>query len=114
MIEATIISYLLDKTSAAKNVFAERPKNPPAKYIIVEKTGSGRTNRTDRATIAIQSISKDSLQHASRLNDEVKAQMDAIVELDAIGACRLNSDYNFTNQETKEYRYQAVFDITHY
>ena len=86
MIEATIISYLIDKTSAAKAVYAERPKNPPAKYIVIEKTGGGRVDRVDRATIAIQSI----------------------------GACRLNSDYNFTDQTTKEYRYQAVFDITHY
>lgn len=113
MIEATIISYLIDKTSAAKAVYAERPKSPPAKYIIVEKTGSNRADRVDRATIAIQSIS-GTLLDAAMLNDEVKAQMEAILSLESIGACRLNSDYNFTDQTTKEYRYQAVFDITHY
>jgi hypothetical protein len=113
MIEATIISYLIDKTSAAKNVFAERPTSPPTKYIIVEKTGSDRTDRVDRATIAIQSIG-GTLLDAATLNEEVKTKMDAIISQDSIGACRLNSDYNFTNQETKEYRYQAVFDITHY
>lgn len=113
MIEATIISYLIDKTSAAKNVYAERPTSPPTKYIIVEKTGSDRTNRVDRATIAIQSIGGTMLDAAS-LNEEVKAKMDAIISQDSIGACRLNSDYNFTDQTTKEYRYQAVFDITHY
>lgn len=113
MIEATVISYLIDKTSAAKNVFAERPTSPPTKYIIVEKTGSDRTDRVDRATIAIQSIG-GTLLDAATLNEEVKTKMDAIISQDSIGACRLNSDYNFTNQETKEYRYQAVFDITHY
>lgn len=113
MIEATIIDYLKDKTSAAKAVYAERQNDPSAKYIIVEKTGSDRVNRTDRATIAIQSVAS-TLADAAALNEEVKTQMDAIVSLDSIGACRLNSDYNFTNQETKEYRYQAVFDITHY
>ena len=113
MIEATVISYLMDKTSAVKNVFAERPKNPPAKYIIVEKTGSDREDRVDRATIAIQSIA-GTMFDAAALNEEVKAEMDEIVESDLIGACRLNSDYNFTDQTTKEYRYQAVFDITHY
>ena len=113
MIESTIISYLVDKTSAAKNVFAERPKNPPAKYLIVEKTGSDRENRINRATIAIKSIC-ESMVDAALLNEEVKTQMDAIVSQNTISACRLNSDYNYTNQETKEYRYQAVFDITHY
>lgn len=113
MIEATIISYLIDKTSAAKAVYAERPKSPPAKYIIVEKTGSSRADRVDRATVAIQSIGGTLLDAAS-LNEEVKTKMDAILSLESIGACRLNSDYNFTDQTTKEYRYQAVFDITHY
>jgi len=113
MIEATIITYLKDKTSAAKNVFAERPKNPPAKYLIVEKTGSDRLDRIDRATIAIQSIC-GTLAEAASLNEEVKTKMYAIVSENSISACRLNSDYNYTNQGTKEYRYQAVFDITHY
>jgi hypothetical protein len=26
----------------------------------------------------------------------------------------LNSNYNYTDTSTKEYRYQAVFDIRHY
>ena len=113
MIEADIISYLKNRTSAGANVFAERQKNSHAKFIIVEKTGSRRDNRVDSATIAIQSYGATLLDAAS-LNEEVKAQMNAIVSLEVIGACHLNSDYNFTDQATKEYRYQAVFDITHY
>ena len=27
--------------------------------------------------------------------------------------CELNGDYNFTDTETKRYRYQAVFDLTY-
>lgn len=114
MIEETIIGYLISKTSAGKNVFAEKPKNPPAKFVIIEKTGGRFSNRISNATIAIQSVSKASMLDAMTLNEEVKNNMDAIVELDSIGSCYLNSDYNFTDQETKEYRYQAVFDITHY
>ena len=113
MIEADVISYLKNRTSAGANVFADRQKNSPAKYIVVEKTGSRRDDRVNGATIAVQSIGPTLLDAAS-LNEEVKTQMDAIVSLEVIGACRLNSDYNFTNQETKEYRYQAVFNITHY
>lgn len=114
MIEEIIIDYLIGKTSAGNEVYAEKPSNPPSKYIIIEKTGGRETNQIPNATIAIKSVSKNSLLEAISLNDEVKAVMDAIVELDSIGSCRLNSDYNFTDQTTKEYRYQAVFNITHY
>jgi hypothetical protein len=114
MIEAIIIDYLIGKTSAGNAVYAEKPQNLPARYIIIEKTGGRVSDKIPNATIAIKSISKNSLLEAISLNEEVKAVMDAIVELDSIGSCRLNSDYNFTDQTTKEYRYQAVFDITHY
>ena len=36
------------------------------------------------------------------------------VTLDDVISCKLNSDYNYTDKETKRYRYQAVFDIRYY
>lgn len=117
MIEATIISYLIEgtsgRTSAGKNVFAERPATPPEKFVIVEKTGSTTTDRITTATIVIQSYAKSMLDVIS-LNEEVKAAMYGLVTLDSIGACDLNSDYNYTDTSLKQYRYQAVFQIVHY
>lgn len=40
--------------------------------------------------------------------------MEALAELDSVGACRLVRDYNFTDTESRRYRYQAVFEITYY
>lgn len=51
---------------------------------------------------------------AAELNEKVKSAMDEIVELDEVTRCELNSDYNYTDTSRKKYRYQAVFDITHY
>ena len=124
MIESTIITYLLNRTSAGTDVFAERPTEIPDMFIVVEKTGSTTNNRITTSTFAIQSIS-DSLQDGSMLqaitlNEEVKAALlgdqddYGIVELDDIVSIELNSDYNFTDTETSEYRYQAIFAITHY
>ena len=118
MIETTIIQYLLDKTSAGKSVFAERQKKPPKKYILIEKTGSSMDNMIPTSTIAIQSV-VDSMQggtmlDAMSLNDEVKNVMDGLMALDIIVRVGLNSDYNYTDDSTKEYRYQAVYQITHY
>ena len=55
-----------------------------------------------------------SLLEAAQLNDQVKQAMDSLPELADIGAARLNSDYNFTDTASKRYRYQAVYDVTHY
>ena len=124
MIVPLILDFLLDKTSAAKNVFAERPLNIPSEYILIEKTGSSRDNFITTSTITIQCISDSaqgrSMLQAMVLNDEVKDALlgdslsYGLVEEDDIVSVELNSDYNFTNTETSEYRYQAVYVVTHY
>ena len=48
------------------------------------------------------------------LNDEVKDAMVGFAELDEITRVELETDYNFTNTATKQYRWQAVYQITHY
>ena len=48
------------------------------------------------------------------LNEQVKEVVEQMIELPEISGIELNSDYNFTDEETKEYRYQAVFDINYY
>ena len=115
MIETTVINYLTSKgLSVGEHVYAEVPEDPPEAYVVIEKTGSGRTNRINRAMIAIQSIAdrnKKSLLDVMNINEEVKEAMDEIVLLPEIFRCELNSDYNYTNEATKEYRYQAVFNL---
>jgi hypothetical protein len=51
---------------------------------------------------------------AAELNEEVKAVMEDLIARDDIVMVDLNSDYNYTDNTTKEYRYQAVYQITHY
>lgn len=112
MIEKTVLDYLL--ASGKVPVMMEIPEGgaqPP--FIIIEKTGGGETDHIKRATLAIQSYGT-SLFTAARLNESMKKAMERITELPEICACRLNSDYNFTDPTTKRYRYQAVFDITYY
>ena len=116
MIEETIINYLISKDLSVRyHVYPEVPENPPETYLVIEKTGSGRTNRINRAMIAIQSVARKdrgkSLLDAMKLNEEVLQAMDEIIELPDISRCELNSDYNFTNTQTREYRYQAVFNL---
>ena len=110
MIEKIIYDYLNDQGFSA---YMQKPKDPPSEYVLIEKTGSSKTNYINSATIALQSYA-DSLYLAATLNEAVKAAVDDIIVLDSICSASLNSDYNFTDTTTKEYRYQAVYDIVFY
>lgn len=111
MIEEVILGYL--SKSLDVPAFMEEPAKPPQKYIIIDKLGSSEKNRLSSATLAVQSYGK-SLYEAAKLNHAVKGAMRDAVVLDDVISCKLNSDYNYTDEETKRYRYQAVFDIRYY
>lgn len=82
-------------------------------YVLIEKTGSSSENHINNSTFAVQSYS-NTLYNAAELNERVKEVMREIVELPEVTKCVINSDYNFTDTTTKEYRYQAVIELTHY
>ncbi len=112
MIEATVRNFLNEKLDVP--AWLEMPKGEtiPSAYVLIQKTGSSRYNHIDHATFAIQSYN-DTMAKASLLNEAVKAAMDNLITLQNISASKLNSDYNFTDTQTKQYRYQAVYDITY-
>lgn len=111
MIEQIVQYYLIAKLDVPVNL--ELPADPPDRFVVLEKTGSGRENGICRAMIIVQSYGA-SLLAAAELNEQVKTVMDDLPELDEVCRCALNSDYNYTDPSQKRYRYQAVFDVTHY
>lgn len=112
MIEKVLLDYLSDNLSAP--VYMEIPKNSPSKYFVIEKTSGAQVNHINNSTFAIKSYA-DSLYNAACMNEELKGIMlDHLIELPEIASVTLNSNYNFTDTQTKTYRYQAVFDIVHY
>lgn len=111
MIEKTVCDYLNDVMGLP--AFWEKPEDMPAEFLIVEKTGGRLSDWIKTATIAIQSYA-GSMYRAAEINDAVIHAMDHLVEYDGVSRVQLNSDYNYTDTTTKQYRYQAVFDITHY
>lgn len=111
MIETIVLTALSNQLSVP--VYMEAPEQKPTSYVVLEKTGSQRVNRLDSATFAVQSIA-GSLYDAASLNELVKTVMDNLPYLTTeIFSSALNSDYNFTDTETKERRYQAVYIITY-
>lgn len=109
MIEITILNYLEGKITDVP-VSLEVPEKPPASYIVLRKTGSDDDNRILEATVAILSYAP-SLYEAIVLNGRVKAAMDAMGPADGVFSAKLNTDYEYTDTTTKEYRYQAVYEV---
>jgi hypothetical protein len=48
------------------------------------------------------------------LNNDVAEAMEEFAELGEVTHVELQTDYNFTDTTTKQYRWQAVYQITHY
>lgn len=111
MIELIVRKYLVSKLDIP--VVLEHQKNLPKRYILLEKTSGKRNNYLNSSTLAIQSYA-ESLLEAAKLNEKIKNIMYDLVEVNEVSRVELNNDYNFTDPETKQYRYQAVFDINYY
>ena len=111
MIETTVLDYLRDRLGVP--VTMEVPEGASGTFVVLEKTGSSRQNYIRRATLAVQSYAP-TLLLAAQLDDRVIEAMLALPKLDRVAACRLERDYNFTDTETKKYRYQAVVAVTYY
>lgn len=111
MIETVILEYL--KQNLDVPVYMERPEKDIGEFVVLEKLGAGRTDHINKATFALQSFG-NTLFRAAEINEDVKAAMDDLILLTEISRSQLNSDYNYTDTEKKRYRYQAVYDVTHY
>lgn len=109
MIEETIINYLKKNLTAPVSI--EKPSGIK-RFVLIDKTGGGEENKIKSATIAIQSYD-ETLFKAAALNEEVKAAMESMKSETNISSVKLNTDYNFTDAETKEYRYQAIYDLVY-
>ena len=109
MIEIIILNHLNSKLT--EMVAMEREKEMPDQFVLMEKTSGGESNHISSATFAFQSYSKKSMYEAAALNEKVKQAVKDLIELDSIASVKLNTDYNFTDTTTKEYRYQTIFDL---
>ena len=109
-----IAKQLLDYLGSVLDVpvVMEAPKQT-AGYVLIDQTGSSRTNHIITTTLALQSYGA-TLYEAMLLNEAVKEAMVGFAELGNITRVELQTDYNFTNTATKQYRWQAVYLITHY
>lgn len=113
MIETVILNHLMTELNT-QDVYMEVPEtNLPDRFVVVEKTGGNMENHLWESSVAVQSYGPSMLA-AAMLNESVKAAMDSLAEEPEVTKAAYDSDYNFTDTDTKRYRYQCVYDVTHY
>lgn len=114
MIEIIVKNFLESKLSVP--VLTEKPKGSASQFVVIERTGGAQSNKIPSAILIIQSYEL-SMQKAAELNEEVKHWMldgmEGLITVPEVSDVGLNSDYDFTDTTTKQYRYQAVFEITY-
>lgn len=106
IIEQVLRDYLADRLTVP--VVCERPENKPAKYVIISKTGSSRTDRLNSAHVVIQS-NADSMYNVMTLNEQIKDILNAD-DIPNVN-CSLEGDYIYTDTATKTYRYQCAYNV---
>lgn len=111
MIETEVLN-VLTAALAPVPVSMEVPSPMPGTFVVLEKTGTSRTDQITTSTFAVQSWAPTMLD-ATQLNEQAKAAMDALPARQGIGSARLENDYNFTDTATHRYRYQAVYRVVH-
>ena len=110
MIEKILLDYLGTKLTVP--VLMEVPEDDVTSFVVLQKTGSAKTDHIPSATIAAQSYGSSKYE-AAQLNETVKSAIEGAIELNEISKVELNSDYDFTDTATKRYRYQALYVITY-
>ncbi len=94
-------------------VFLEQPIDKPSKYLLIERKGMGEENHLGGSLFMLQSYAESMYESAS-LNKAVINAFKSLIFLDEMVSIGLNTDYIFTDVESKKYRYQAIFDVKHY
>ena len=113
-VEAIVIKFLSDNQDFA--VFADKPKNPPKQYILVEREGGGREylGVLDMASIRIAVYSKNSRLEASEQANVVADMIHKIAEeYDDVTRSKVNSVVQLDDTLTQTWRYEVFADVYH-
>lgn len=111
MIEITVLEHL--SQALGLSVSMEYPEDPPDTFLVLRTGDTSRQNWLETTVFVVESYAP-SMYEAAVLNSRAKAAMDALPELPEVSAAHLGTDYPANDTTNKRYRYQAVYNVTHY
>lgn len=93
-------------------VYGDQPKQRPAKYILVDRTGGPRESMVlDKAEILIEIYHKDSRQAASDKANEIADVVRQLTGYESVTRAVVNSVVNLDDLLRQYYRYQIYVDV---
>lgn len=114
-IEVLVINWLSTFVGNDYPVSSEKPKTPPTKYILVDRTGGPREAMVlDRAEILIEVYNKDSRLDASEKANQIADRITELVAFDHnITRADINSVVPLDDTIAQYRRYQIYCDVYH-
>lgn len=104
-----IIKKFLEKKIDVK-IFMVEPDLSLDRFVTFERISNSKKDYLYTTTFAFQSWA-NTLYDAMILNEKVKEALETLDQEKEVMYSKLQNDYNFTDTETKKYRYQAIFEI---
>lgn len=111
MIDIDVLNFLAERLPVP--VVMEIPPEPPESFVVIKRSGNGRENMIDESMFIADSYAP-TLYDAAVLNENVKTAFDDLILLDSVARSSRGVDYPLVDTQSKRYRYQAVFNVTHY
>lgn len=109
-IELAIIDYL--KELVEWPVVADVPNPRPERFVRIERTGGSDLERyVDQPTVAVQSWAPTRFEASVMAQDVDALLLDMPGEVMNVMSCERNSLYNFPDPDSKQARYQGVYDF---
>lgn len=109
--EQVLFEYLENSHIVDAPVWTEVPEDPPARFVVFERTGSrSPEQRLGAVTFTVKSTAP-TLYEAVTLNENVKEALRQMPDHADVYGVEIQSDYNSTDTRTKQHRYTTVVII---
>ena len=113
MIEITVINSIEEYTGIP--AYMEVPEMPPERYAVVECVGGSINETISNSLVAVQTYAASLYDAAADCDTVTQALLYQMVNKPDIASVNVNGGkVNFTIPDSKQYRYQVIFEIAHY
>ena len=107
-VEALVVAHL--KAVLDVPVSASVPKDRPARFVTVERTGGPQTQFLDNPQFAIQAWDT-SVSNAADLAGEVRRALPGLLNISQVAKVNIGSTYNYPDPDSRQARYQTTCEL---
>lgn len=111
-VEKVVIAWLDDNVGTGWSVYGDMPKERPAKFVLVDRTGGPRESMVlDQAEILIEVYHKTSRVECSDKAQELADLIPGLLSTEAITRAKVNSVVKLDDLIGQYWRYQIYVDV---